>query len=413
MKLSSQLTYVISACLCLAFVNMATSNVVAAERSSSASDSSNKKDKKTGRAEKSEVLYPSATRPEPKQEGATELQKLRSQMITAYEKKKDKEALDAAIQLKQDPKASAYDKAIATQILAISASNKDNDNHSEIIPLLEEVVELNALENDLHYSLMFELAQRHLMLQNYEDALDFATKFEKETKSEKVAIYRVKGNALYRLKKPKEAIVELEKVRAIDKSDAAITAMLARAYSDIGDTKKAAEIAKESAQSTGNDKASRLNLAITYRDAKDFTNAADVVDDLRKNNQLSEERDYLVAMNVYTGMKNREADTAAVMQEGLDKGVVKGTANHYNILAEAYYYSNLDNNITKAIAAWQKAAPLDKKGSTYLNLAIVHCQEQMWQACKTSAQKAIEKGGINAADAKQQINIADKELARK
>jgi hypothetical protein len=358
-------------------------------------------------------IYTLATRIEKHQKGSTAVQKVRNQMTIAFQKGKDEEAMAAAEKLEADPASNANDKSTAMQVKLLLVTKKDNQNHSAAIPLLEDIIRADALSNNIHYGMMRQLAQRYLVEQDYQNAFDTATRFMTETKTEPKEILAVKGNSLYRLKKPKEAIVELEKIRAIDKNDASINAMLSRAYSDTGQQAKAAEIAKDAAQSAGNDKASRLNLAITYRDAKNFEAAADVVDDLRKNNQLSEERDYLVAMNVYTGMKNREADTATVMQEGLDKGIVKPTSNHYNIMAEAYYYSNLDNNIPRAIAAWEKAAPLDKKGTTYLNLAIVQCQEEKWQACKASAQKAIEKGGINAADAKQQIAQADKGMAGK
>jgi hypothetical protein len=410
MKRSTWLMFTAPAILCLSFstgVNVS----VAAEKEKATSEKSNLKNTKN--AAKPSILFPMAARIEKEQKGAKAVDKLRNQMIVAFEKEKNTDATAAAEKLESDPGSNAYDKAIAMQVKLIVLSKQDNKNNAAAIPLLEEIIRADALDNNAHYGMMRELAQRYLMDQDYQSALDTATRFMTETKTEPKEILAVKGNSLYRLKKPKEAIVELEKIRAIDKNDASINAMLSRAYAETGQQAKAAEIAKDAAQSAGNDKASRLNLAITYREAKNFEAAADVVDDLRKSNQLTEERDFLVAMNVYTGMKNREADTATVMQEGLDKGIVKPTANHYNIMAEAYYYSNLDNNIARAIAAWEKAAPLDKKGTTYLNLAIVQCQEEKWQACKTSAQKAIEKGGINAADAKQQITQADKGMAGK
>jgi Flp pilus assembly protein TadD len=357
--------------------------------------------------------YPLATRVEKDQKGAVAVQKLRNEMVTAFQKGKDEEAQAAADKLEASPAANPNDKATAIQVKLLLVSKKNSQNHAAAIPLLEDIIRADALSNNVHYSMMRQLAQRYLIEQDYESALEMASRFMTETKTQPKEILGVKGNALYRLKRPKDAIVELEKVRAIDKNDPAINAMLSRAYSETGQQAKAAEVAKDAAQSAGNDKASRVNLAITYRDAKNFVAASDIVDDLRKSNQLTEERDYLVAMEIYTSMKKREADTVAVMKEGLDKGIVKPTANHYNILAEAYYYSNLDNNIPLAIAAWEKAAPLDTKGTTYLNLAIVQCQEEKWQACKASAQKAIDKGGINAADAKQQIARADKGMVRK
>jgi tetratricopeptide (TPR) repeat protein len=354
--------------------------------------------------------YPLATRIEKDQKGATAVQKLRNDMVTAFQKGKDEEAEAAADKLEANTASNVNDKSTAMQVKLLLISKKNSQNHAAAIPLLEDIIRADALSNNIHYSMMRQLAQRYLIEQDYENALEISSRFMAETKTQPKEILGVKGNALYRLKKPKDAIVELEKVRAIDKNDPAINAMLSRAYSETGQQAKASEVAKEAAQSAGNDKASRINLAITYADAKNFVAAADVIDDLRKSNQLTEERDYLVAMNVYGGMKNREADIAAIMQDGFDKSIIKPNVSRYNILAQSYYYSD---NTAKAIENWQKAAPLDSKGTTYLNLAIVQCQEEQWQACKTSAQKAIEKGGINAADAKQQISNADKGLGRK
>lgn len=278
--------------------------------------------------------------------------------------------------------------------------------------MIEELLELNALDNNAHYEFMSQLSQRYLIEQDYDDALATAEKFLMETKSETETQILVSGNALYRLKRLPQAIIALEKVRVLNPNNAAALQMLARAYSDSGQNTKAAEINKGLVQSTGNDKPSRLNLAINYRDNKEFDKAADVIADLRTQKQMSEERDYMVALNIYQAMKNREKDIVAIVEEGFANNALKPSANLYNALAEAYYYSDLDNNINKAITNWTKAAPMSKDGAVYLNLAIVQCQESMWAACKESAKNAISKGGINANDAKTQIARADKELGK-
>jgi len=357
------------------------------------------------------VMFPLATRVPPKQEGSKALTKQRNQMITAYQKNKFDDAKQLAATIKADPAANANDIGTAARVSLVIITTKDRNNHKDAIPELEEAVNSNGLDNNTHYSLMSELAQRYLANQDYQDALETSDKFLAETKTDKKEILAVKGNALYRLKREKDAIGVLEKVHAMDPNDQAVTQMLARAYSDSGQPAKAAELTKLIAQAAGGDRVTRVNLAITYRDAKQFEEAADVIADLRKEQQLVEERDYLTAMNIYSAMKNREADMASVVQEGLDKGVLKETASNYNILGESYYYSGEED---KAITAWSKGAPLSKDGTTYLNLAIIQCQDQVarWAACKESAKNAIAKGGINPADAKTQIAKADKELGK-
>lgn len=358
------------------------------------------------------LKYPLATRVPVSQKGTPGLVKLRNQMITAYQKGKDEEAKTAADKLELDGSASANDRAVAIQVKLLLVTKKDNNNHAAAIPLLEDAITADGLSNNDHYDMMQQLAQRYLLDQDYQNALDKSEKFINETKTETKEVLLVKGNALYRLKKIKESVPVLEKAHAMDSKDVPLIEMLARAYAETGQLEKAAALTKTLAQTSGNDHAARINLAITYRDAKQYAQAADVIAELRESKQLLEERDYLTAMNIYQSMKNKENDMVAVVQEGLDKGILKPTANNYNVLAEAYYYSGRDDGTSKAIANWAKAAPISKDGKVYLNLAIVQCQEEKWAACKESAKNAIAKGGINVNDAKTQIVKADKELGQ-
>lgn len=368
------------------------------------------KDAKDAKAEPE--LFPLATRVPASQKGANSLVKIRNQMVTAFQKGKDDEAQIAADKLETDAAATPNDRATALQVKLLLVTKKDNNNHAAAIPLLEEMIATDGLGNNAHYGMLQQLAQRYLLDQDYQNALLMTDRFLNETKSETKEMLTVKGNSLYRLKRMPEALVVLEKVHAVDPANVPVTQMLTRAYAETGQLDKAAALTKTLAQTGASDKSTKINLAISYRDAKQFEQAADIIEELRATNQLTEERDYLTAMNVYAGMKKKEHDMVQVVQEGLDKGILKPTANNYVILAEAYYYSNRDDGTVKAISNWQKAAPLSKDGTTYLNLAIVQCQEEMWLACKESAKSAIAKGGIDVNDAKTQIAKAEKELGK-
>jgi hypothetical protein len=356
--------------------------------------------------------YPQATRVPTIQAGTPGLVKLRNQMIMAFKKDEDEDAKIAADKLEMEAKANANDRATAIQLKLLLVTKKDNNNNAAAIPLLEDAIATEGLSNNDHYDMLQQLAQRYLIDQDYQNALDKADKFINETKTETKEILLVKGNSLYRLKKQKESVPVLEKAHAMDLAYAPATEMLARAYAETGQLEKAAALTKTLAQTGGNDRAAKINLAITYRDAKQYEQAADIIADLRQSKQLLEERDYLTAINIYSAMKKKENDMVEVVQEGLDKGILQPTASNYNILAEAYYYSGRDDAANKAIANWQKAAPISKNGAIYLNLSIVQCQEERWADCKESAKNAIAKGGINANDAKSQINKADQELAK-
>lgn len=422
MKRKQALVLAISTGLFLCFA--ATSTFSAEEKKSTSKEETKKKSYKDrlfddaesydleGKQLKKEEFvqnYPLSTRVAPSQEGTPALTKLRNQMITAFQKNKDEDAKKYAEQLKVDPKANVNDRATAVKVLTLLVTKKDRNNHSGSIPLLQDAMEINGLDNNAHYAQMSELAQRLLLDQDYEEAYKWAERFLQETKVEKIEILKVKGNSLFRMpNRMKDSLAPLEKVHAVDPTDLQTTQMLAKAYSDTGNPAKAAELTKQIVAATGNDRVSQVNLAITYFDAKQYEDAAVVISQLRASNQLVEERDYLTAMNVYTALKKQENELISVMEAGFNSGVLKPTWQRYNKLGDAYYDSNLQNSMPKAIEFWSKAAPMAKDGAIYLNLAIVQCQEEMWAACKESAKNAIAKGGIDVNDAKAQIAKADK-----
>ncbi len=422
MKRMQALIVAIAAGLFLCF--SATPNVSAEEKTGESKEQSKKKSYKDRtmnfaetydpdgnliKKEEAVKIYPLATRVEPNQDGSPTMTRLRNDMIIAYQKGKADAAKAAAEKLRADPKANLNDRAIAVKVLALLVTKKDPNDHTSAIPLLEEAMEINGLDNNSHYAQMSELAQRLLLDQDYEEAYKWAERFLQETKVEKIEVLKVKGNALFRMpNRVKDSLVPLEKVHAVEPNDLETTQMLAKAYSDSGNPAKAAELTKQILATTGNDRVSQVNLAITYFDAKQYEAAAVVISQLRASNQLVDERDYLTAMNVYTALKKQEKELITVMESGFSSGALKPTWQRYNKLGDAYYDSSLENSLPKAIENWSKAAPLAKDGAIYLNIAIVQCQEEMWAACKENAKNAIAKGGINVNDAKAQIAKADK-----
>lgn len=105
--------------------------------------------------------------------------------------------------------------------------------------------------------------------------------------------------------------------------------------------------------------------------------------------QLTDEKEYRQLYITYANMDGKEKDVISVVNEGLQKGLLKQDYQTYLALAQAYYYSE---QVPQAIEAWQKAAPLAKDGETYLNLARVLWQEGRIPEAKTAAQAALNKG---------------------
>jgi tetratricopeptide (TPR) repeat protein len=148
-----------------------------------------------------------------------------------------------------------------------------------------------------------------------------------------------------------------------------------------------------------NDKTAQMNLAVVYSQNDQPEKAAAILDKLRSSGQLTSEKEYRQLYATYSNMDKHEKQTIEVINDGLAKNILKPNLEVYQILAQAYYYSD-PPQIAQAIDAWNKAAPLDPTGETYLNLARVQLQEGNIAEAKKAARLALDKGVKKPQDAK-------------
>lgn len=348
--------------------------------------------------------YPEATRKAPDAKatakGTTRLQK----MMKAYDDAKGPEARAIADEVINDEKANAYERAFAAQIAAQIAYEADDVNAA--VAYLDKALAFDGLDNNGHYSAMLMLAQLQLQNEKYAEALATFDRFFNETKSAKPDHLVLKGNALYRLERYPEAIAVLR--QAIDSNPDARPdwqQLLMAAYAESGQSAEATRLAEAIAAKTPADKRAQLNLAATYLQAENYAKAAEVLERLRAAGQLTEDRDYRQLYSVYLNLEGKEREAATVIDEGLQKGVLKGDFNTYLALAQSYYFSE---QMDKAIGAYQKAAPLDDDGETYLNLARALWAADRIPEAKQAAQQAMSKGVKKPDDAKRILALPGK-----
>ena len=133
-----------------------------------------------------------------------------------------------------------------------------------------------------------------------------------------------------------------------------------------------------------------MNLASIYLRAEIPAKAAQVFDRMHQAGLLTESKDYENGYKLLANINGREKDAAALIHEGLDKGVLLPSFEVYNYLGQTHYFAD---QIPQAIAAWEKAAPLGKDGETYLYLAKVLSQEDKRDKdAMANARLALAKG---------------------
>ena len=400
MKLRDYKTTLLSLALVAAFCGGAVLDANAARR---------------GEQKKEEVLYPDATRQEPEAKGSPKVQTKLNKLIEAYNKALDQEdeakatagyttARTLADEIIANGSANAYDKALAAQIASQAALNTDDEAAAE--GYLKQAVDANALGNNQHFQLMLQLAQLQLQKDDYTNGFATLDKYLAESKSKRPADFAFKGQYLYQADRFAECIPPLKQAietstNPEDKVDN-WTQILMVCYQEAGQLAEAVKVAEQLAAKSPNDKRAQMNLASIYLNSEQEAKAAAVLEKLRAAGLMTEEKDYRQLYLTYANMDGKEKDVIAVINEGLQKGVVKPDYQTYLALAQAYYYSE---QIPQAIEAWQKAAPLSKDGETYLNLARVLWQEDRIPEAKVAARAALDKGLKKPDDAKKIIAL--------
>ncbi|GAA5002126.1 tetratricopeptide repeat protein [Pseudoluteimonas lycopersici] len=351
--------------------------------------------KDNGSEQSTEQKYPQATRKPPEQKVDSDLQAKIEKLFKAYQNKDAATVVQLADEVISNQKAGAYEHALAARIAGVTLLNNDNDKAKAY---LEQAVAFDGLSNNEHYESMNLLSQMDLIDKQYDKSLALIDRFLAETKAQDPDSFVIKGNDLYRLKRYPEAIAALK--TAIDASPEPKPEwlnLLMAAYFDAGQPQEATKIAEELIAKHPDDKALQLNLAASYMQAGQDDKAAALLEKLRTSGGLTQPEDYRNLYAMYLNHdKNKEG--IAVIQEGLQKGVLKEDFETMNSLAQAYWFSGQSD---QAIAAYRKAAPLAPDGETYLNLARALLNEGQMAAARQAAQQALDKGVHNPGDAKK------------
>jgi len=344
--------------------------------------------------------FPQATRKAPEQTVSSSLRPSIEKLFKAYEQKDAAKVVPLADEVIANPKGNAYEHALAARIAAVTLLNTDNDKAKAY---LEQAVAFDGLSNNEHYESMNLLAQMDLIDKQYDKSLAMIDRYLSETRTQDGDSLVIKGNDLYRLKRYPEAIAALKAaVDGTPQPKPEWLNLLMASYFDAGQPQEATKVAEALIASNPDDKALQLNLASSYMEAGQEDKATALLEKLRASGKLDQPEDYRNLYAMYLN-HNKNKEGIAVIQEGLQKGVLKEDFDTMNSLAQAYWFSD---QFDQAIAAYRKAAPLAPNGETYLNLARALLNEGHPAEARQAAQQALDKGVRNPADAKKILSAA-------
>lgn len=301
------------------------------------------------------ALYPNATRQSPEAKASPKLMKHLQELQSRYEKDDWAGVIAKAEELAAMPAAGAYEKSFAYSMAGNAAANLDDQ--AKAGEFFAKAVDANGMDNDGHFSTMYNLAIIQFSNEKYADSLKTMDRFLAESKSEKPEHLAFRAGVLANLDRHDEA---------------------AAIYKDL--------IAKNP-----DDKRLLMNAVAALQNADKFDEANVLLENAYKRGMLTEKREIRA---LYIGYMNAQRwnDAQKVIEDGVAKGILQADsdlARDYQILAQNAY---MDDKIPLAIELYKRAAPMAADGEAYLNLAKVLDYADRKAEAKAAAKQALEKG---------------------
>ena len=318
-------------------------------------------------AESAPAAYPNATRVSPEAKASGKMRKHLQALQALFEKQDMAGVIAKAEELVAMPDANAYEKSYAYSLAGNAAA--DLDDQAKAASYFQSALDSNGLENDGHFSTMYNIAVIHYGEEQNEQALATLDRFLAETKSDKPEHQSFRGGIL----------------------------------ANMGRNEEAAAVYTALSASNPADKRLLMNAVATLQNADKFEQATALLEDAYKRGMLTENQEVRA---LYIGYMNlsRWDDAQKVIDDGVAKGVLQpgpDLARDYQVLAQNAYE---EDRIALAIQLYEKAAPIAADGEAYLNLAKVLEYSGKKAEAKAAATKALAKGLKKPSDAESLLS---------
>jgi predicted Zn-dependent protease len=333
--------------------------------------------------------YPNATRAEPKVDMSASDQKDLNKAADLVNENKNDEAEPLVQKVLSNEKASKYAQAFAHQLQA--QINWEKDKSADAIAEYKKAVELNALPNDAHFQVLYQIAQLQVQDEKYADALATLDQWSKETGSETADELALKANAYYRTDKFQDAVDTMKKAIAkSDKPNDTWTQILMASYFELNQYDQAAQVVQEQMAKNPGDKKLLNQLATIYIQADKPQQALDLMAKAKSQGLITTSEDYMQLAKLY-GAADKYKEAAATIKEGLDKNILKPSYDVYKLQGDVCTQAEDD---ACAIDAYTKASPQSKDGNIDYQLGYLLFYSDKSKDAAEALSHAITKGGL-------------------
>jgi tetratricopeptide (TPR) repeat protein len=285
-----------------------------------------------------------------------------------------------------------YEKAVVTQALA--QVEWARENYDSALTYFETAVEIDALPDLAHFSLMYQIAQLYYMNERYDEALDKLALWMCKVPTEKITAesYILKAS-IHAQKKDWKNVVEAADT-AISLSDDPKEGwyqLKLASHFELEQFPMAAKTLEVIIQKWPDRKDYWVQLSQIYFKLKQYDEALSIMALAYRRNMLDKQMDITYLSNLYSN-NNVPYKAAMVLQKGIEDGIVEPDTRHWTMAADAWYAAE---EMEKALYSYEQAGKKSADGEIDLRRAYILVDMERWDEAAVAVNTALEKGGFS------------------
>lgn len=266
-------------------------------------------------------------------------------------------------------------------------------NYESALVNFEEAVKLDALPDNIHFSLMYQIAQLYYMQERFDEALDKLALWMCKVPPEKIkaSAYVLKASIYAQKTDWKNVIPAIDTAISMsDKPKEAWFQLKLASHFELEQFPKAAQTLEVMIEYWPDKKDYWVQLSQIFYKLKKDDEALSVVALAYRRNMLEKQADIMYLSNLYS---NRDVPykAAEVLQKGLEDGIVKNDDKHWSMVADAWYAAE---EMEYALAAYEEAGKASDEGELDLRRAYILVDMERWSDAIEALEAALEKGGL-------------------
>ena len=285
-----------------------------------------------------------------------------------------------------------YLQAILNQALAQVEWSRGN--YDPALKYFETAVEIDALPDQAHFALMYQIAQLYFMKNRYDDALERLDLWFCTVPPEKVtsAAYVLKASIHARQENYPAVLKAIDAAIAmdVDPKEPWFQLKLAAHY-ELEQYPQAAETLELMIANWPDKKVYWTQLAQIYYRLKQDERALAVLALAYRKGLLDKQSDITYLSSLYSN-SNVHYKAAEVLEQGIRDGIVQSSKLYWTIVADSWYAAE---ELEKSLAAYEEAGRLADDGLTDLRRGYILIDLERWRAALEALNRALEKGGLD------------------